>query len=254
MPIVFLSVDLIMGKEYNISVNEDKSYIKENIEEIRSRIESAAKRAGRKPSDITLLAVSKTFDAEFVREAYNCGLRNFGENYIQEALDKISKLEDISPCWHFTGHLQKNKVRAAIKHFSVIQSVDSPSLLRRIDQIAVSEGKRIQVLLHVDFNYQESKHGMDPQMVFTALEEAAQLKNTKIMGLMLLPPYYKNPEMNRDNFKKLKLLSEEITNLNCPSWENRFLSMGMSNDFEIAIEEGSNMVRIGTAIFGARRR
>lgn len=234
-------------------MNDMLLHIKENIEKIRERIKISAEKSGRNAESIMLVAVSKTFPVEYIEEAYRSGIREFGENYIQEATEKIDSL-DISAHWHFMGHLQANKVRNAVKHFPVIQSIDSGKLLKRINRIAGEEGKTIEVLIEVNLVGEESKFGVDPAEVYPILESAQSYQNVKICGLMLLPPFYDNPEKNRTNFRKLKEMADEINKKDYSNWENKYLSMGMTDDFEIAIEEGSNMVRIGRAIFGPRRR
>ena len=229
------------------------SKIKGNIEKIKERIETSAKRAGRNADDITLVAVSKTFPVEYVEEAYNAGIRDFGENYIQEAVEKIDST-DIPVRWHFMGHLQSNKARIAVRYFPIIHSVDSKKLLKRINRIAKEVGKVPEVMIEVNLVGEESKFGVDPDEVYQILAEAENCENVKVCGLMLLPPFYDDPEKNRINFRKLKEIADGIDKMNYSNWENRYLSMGMTDDFEIAIEEGSNMIRVGRAIFGPRRR
>lgn len=243
---------IVFYREYNIS--GERELIRENLEEIKLRIRDSALKSGRNPDEIITMAVSKTFPATAVMDAYNCGIRHFGENYMQEAIEKIESLPGISPCWHFIGHLQKNKVRQAVKYFSVIQSVDSLSLLKRIDLIAGEEEKRLRVLLQVNLVGEESKSGFDPADVKPAIESARTMKNIIISGFMLIPPFYDDPEKNRGNFRELKRMFDEVEKEGYCNWEGKYLSMGMTDDFEIAVEEGSNMLRIGRAIFGDRRR
>ena len=232
---------------------DELTYIAENIRELRERITLAAEKSGRREEDIVFVAVSKTFPPEALKVAYSAGMRDFGESYMQEALDKQNVLNpDIR--WHFIGHLQKNKVRQAVKNFSLIQSVDSISLMERINRIAGEEGKVQEILLQTDLVGEETKFGIDPADVFTALEKASKLKNILIKGLMIIPPFYDNPEENRKNFRRLKEMSIEIDKKGFSNWEGKYLSMGMTDDFETAIEEGSNMIRIGRAVFGPRRR
>lgn len=228
-------------------------HIRLNLEEVRGRIESAAKRAGKAAEDVTLVAVSKTFGEDAVREAFSLGVTHFGESYVQEAVDKIGNLE-IDPEWRFIGHLQSNKVRSVVKAFNCIDSVDSEKLLKRIDFISGEEGKIMNLLLQVNVAGEERKFGIDPDEVGRLLEGAADLSNVKIRGFMLIPPFYDNPEMNRKNFADLRELWEKFKGIKITNWEPTYLSMGMTDDFEIAIEEGSNMVRTGRAIFGPRRR
>lgn len=229
------------------------SFIKENIADVKSRVEAAAVKAGRKFSDICIVAVSKTFGNELIKEAFNAGMTEFGENYIQEGITKVATL-NINPRWHFIGHLQKNKVRLAVKHFSMIQSVDSESLLERINRISEEENKRTDVLIQVNLENEESKSGLNPLDIIRTIEKASDFKWVRICGLMQIPPFYDNPEENRNNFRQLRRMFDDISTKGFPNWKGLYLSMGMTDDFEIAIEEGSNMVRIGRAIFGYRRR
>ncbi|MCE1248854.1 MAG: YggS family pyridoxal phosphate-dependent enzyme [Firmicutes bacterium] len=229
------------------------SFIRENIADVKSRVEAAALRSGRAASDICIVAVSKTFGNDLIEEAYAAGMTEFGENYIQEGITKVTSLK-IEPRWHFIGHLQKNKVRLAVKHFSMIQSVDSESLLERINKISEEEQKRTDVLIQVNLEGEESKSGFDQQDIIRTIEKANENKWVRICGLMQIPPFYDDPEENRKNFRQLRRMFDDINKIGFPNWNGLFLSMGMTDDFEIAIEEGSNMVRIGRAIFGYRRR
>lgn len=231
----------------------DSETLKRNIEDVRKRIAAAAQKAGRKPDEIKLVAVSKTFDPELIRHAFNMGIKDFGENYVQEALEKVEGLPGEIE-WHFLGHLQKNKVRKVIMKFDMIQSVDSISLLQRIDRICREEGRHIDVLLQVNTAGEQNKYGMDPLHVPRVLEAAQSLENVEVTGLMLIPPFYDNPERNRSNFAALRELSLKLDDMDFKNWESRYLSMGMTDDFETAVSEGSNMVRIGRAVFGPRRR
>ncbi|MFP4497805.1 MAG: YggS family pyridoxal phosphate-dependent enzyme [Vulcanimicrobiota bacterium] len=229
--------------------------IRENISEVIKKIDLAAEKTGRVASDITLVAVSKTFPPGDVKTAGEAGLRHFGESYVQEGLDKIEELENqLDATWHFIGHLQKNKVRKVVQNFQVIQSVDSIDLMKRIERISREELKHLDVLLQVNLVGEESKSGMKPEEIEPVLDVCADFTHTHIKGLMLIPPFYQDPEKNRRNFSRLKQIFIEIDEKNYPNWESRYLSMGMTDDFEIAIEEGSNMVRVGRGIFGPRRR
>ncbi len=226
--------------------------ISERIKEVLERIKKAALGVGKTPKDITLVAVSKKFSPEMIMEAYSCGIRDFGENYIQEALDKIPHLpEDIT--WHFIGHLQKNKVRKAVRNFALIQSVDSVDLLKRIDRISAEENKTSHILLQVNIAGEVQKGGASEDELKEILQFSEKCLHVIIEGLMLLPPFYEDPERNRPNFRKLKNIFDWIENQGFSRWRGKYLSMGMTDDFEIAIEEGANMVRIGRAIFGPRR-
>jgi pyridoxal phosphate enzyme (YggS family) len=205
------------------------------------------------PAGITLVAVSKTFPVEAAREAVMAGVADLGESYVQEAVDKIDSM-DLPARWHFIGHLQSNKVRPVVKRFSLIQSVDSLELLQRIDRIAAEEGKVMDVLLQVNVAGEEGKFGMPPPEAHRVLSEASALNNVRVKGLMLIPPFYNDPEMNRENFAALGRLSVELDSRGYGNWESRYLSMGMTDDFETAILQGANMIRVGQAVFGFRRR
>jgi pyridoxal phosphate enzyme (YggS family) len=229
------------------------SYIEQNLTEIRQRIADSAKKTNKNPNEITLIAVSKTFEQDAIRAAYDYGVKDFGESYVQEAILKVDSL-NIGATWHFIGHLQKNKVRPVVTRFNIIQSVDSVDLLNRLDRIAGEENKNIEALIQVNIAEENRKSGIKSSNVVSLLREAEICQHVKIKGLMLIPPFFENPEDNRRNFSNLRELSEELNSMNFLNWENRFLSMGMTDDFEIAIEEGSNMIRIGRAIFGPRGR
>jgi pyridoxal phosphate enzyme (YggS family) len=228
--------------------------IADNLDAVRRRLRAAAERAGRLPSDIQLIAVSKTFGPERVRAAAAAGQLDFGENRVQEGLDKIERLKAGAPAlrWHLIGHLQSNKARRAAAAFDWIQSVDSPELLRRIDAGAVEAGTKPQVLIQVDLAHEETKFGADerelPDLVKTALDARA----VSLRGLMIVPPLADDPEEARPWFRRLRELRDELVTGGIPADRLRELSMGMSHDFEIAIEEGATMIRVGTAIFGRR--
>ena len=224
-----------------------------NVKDVKRRINDAAGRAGVSPESITLVVASKAHGRDMIEEAFQAGITDFGENYLQEALDKREGME-ITPRWHFIGHLQKNKVRLALENFSLIQSLDSLALLKRIDRIAKEGNIEIDILLQVNLVGEETKYGFSPREIEPALKEADGFKNARIKGLMIIPPFYDEPEKNRENFRRLKEISESLDKKGFSNWESKYLSMGMTDDFEIAIEEGSNMVRVGRAIFGPRRR
>lgn len=236
-----------------VKMDIDSGYLAENLLEIRERVAAAAKKSGRNPEDITIVAVSKTFSEDLLLEAHSLGIRDFGESYVQEAVKKIDDLK-IDANWHFIGHMQKNKAKPVVQRFKMIQSVDSDSLLARIDRIASEEKRITDVLLQINVAGEQIKSGMDPEDAKPLIEGAGKYENVRIRGLMLIPPFYEDPEENRENFAALRKLSENLSRSGFPWWEASFLSMGMSDDYEIAIEEGSNMVRIGRALFGPRRR
>ena len=226
--------------------------IAHNISVIRERIGAAASRAGRHPDDITLVAVSKTFGADAVRAAYASGQRDFGENKVQEALQKIVETADISPRWHLIGHLQSNKVRKAAGSFAWIHSIDSLDLLHRLEAASQEAGVAPDVLVQVDLAGESTKFGAPVQAARQIVDAATASTAVRLAGLMLLPPWNENPEATRPWFRRLRTLRDEWVSAGVPGEALRHLSMGMSHDFEAAIEEGSTIVRVGTAIFGKR--
>ncbi len=227
--------------------------VKRNLEDIRRRIELASNRAGRSPEEITLVVVTKGRGREEIKEAINCGISDIGENRIQEALLKYEgrrmRGEGRGTRWHMIGHLQTNKVKEAVRIFDLIQSVDSLRLAEAISNEAGKIHKQQDILLEVKTSPEESKFGLKPEDASVVFQKIAQLPHLKIKGLMTIAPFTDNPETSRPYFKMLRELSEKIDwRLGTGDWRP-ILSMGMSNDFEIAIEEGSTMVRLGRAIF-----
>jgi pyridoxal phosphate enzyme (YggS family) len=234
--------------------------IADRLAEIRARIGAAARSAGRDPSSVRLVAVSKTFPIESVRQAFEAGQRDFGENRVQEALQKIElalqKIEgsaDQSIRWHLLGHLQTNKARKAAPAFAVIQSVDSVELIQKLDQAAEDTGHAPELLIQVDLAGEASKFGAPPSEVPRLFEAAAACRAARVVGLMTLPPYPETPEDSRPWFRRLRDLRDRWQSSGVPAPMLRELSMGMSGDFEVAIQDGATMVRVGTAIFGSRR-
>lgn len=233
------------------------SSIAANLERVRERIARAAERAGRGLSEITLVAVSKTFPAEAIREAYAAGVRHFGENRVQEWEAKQPLVADLTAIWHLVGHLQTNKARRAARLFHTVDSLDSVKLARKLDaamaELAGSGAQReaaLAVLLEVRLAPEETKHGADPEQVPALAEAIAALPHLELRGLMCIPPLLDDPERVRPYFRRLRELRDDLQQrLGRPLPE---LSMGMSHDFEVAIEEGATQVRLGTAIFGAR--
>jgi len=223
-----------------------------NLTRVRRRVAEAALRSGRRAEDIRLVAVSKTVPLERVREAYAAGQRDFGENRVQEALQKIDAGTDMSIRWHLIGHLQSNKARKAAAQVDYIHAIDSVDLLRRVDQAAVEAGRTVQVLVQVDLALEPTKHGTPVEVVPEVLKAAAGLQGARLCGLMLLPPLAENPEEARPWFRSLRQLRDRWVEAGTPPESLRELSMGMSHDFEVAIEEGATIVRVGSAIFGAR--
>jgi pyridoxal phosphate enzyme (YggS family) len=226
--------------------------IAENLAAVRSRVATAAGRAGRDPSSVTLVAVSKTFDASAVRAAWAAGQRDFGENRVQEAEEKMIATADLPGVrWHLIGHLQSNKAKKAAE-FSVIHSIDSVELLRRVDAAAVAKGTTPDVLIQCDLAGEATKFGA-PEVEIEAMARAAlEARGLRLIGLMLLPPWNEDQEQTRPWFRRLRALRDRLVSAGMPAGSLAHLSMGMSHDFEAAIEEGATMVRVGTAIFGKR--
>ena len=223
-----------------------------NLNAVRARIDAAARRAGRDPGEITLIAVSKTFGADHVRAAWAAGQQDFGENKVQEALQKISSTSDIPVRWHLIGHLQSNKARKAAAPFACIHSIDSVDLLQRIDTAAAEAGATPDVLVQVDLAGEEGKFGAHAAEARRIADAALACQAVRLSGLMLLPPWSEDPEAARPWFVRLRELRDEWIAGGVPRDALRHLSMGMSHDFEAAVEEGATMVRVGTAIFGKR--
>jgi PLP dependent protein len=231
--------------------------IAENVASIHQRIQAAAQRAGRDPAEVTLMGVSKTFPAEAIREAYAAGIRVFGENRVQEFAGKAEWLRDLPEArWHMIGHLQSNKAGKAAELFHGVDSVDSLKLAERLNETAASAGKKLAVLLEINVGGESAKTGiaMDSAELEDLLSSATRLADLQILGLMSIPPYTEDPEGARPYFQKLRALRDQIESRHVPAIQMRVLSMGMSHDFEVAIEEGSTCVRVGTAIFGKRTK
>lgn len=225
--------------------------IRENMEAVNKRIEKACLTAGRNREAVTLIAVSKTKPVELLRKAYDAGARDFGENKVQELQDKILQLPgDIR--WHMIGHLQRNKVKYIVDKVYMIHSVDSLRLAEEISREAVKKEVTVKILLEVNVAEEESKFGTTTEEAASLAEQVAVLPGIQIMGLMTIAPYTENPEENRKYFKKLKQLSVDIEEKNIDNVSMNVLSMGMTGDFEAAVEEGATYVRVGTGIFGER--
>jgi PLP dependent protein len=230
--------------------------IAENIAYIRQRIKAAAQRAGRDPSTVTLMAVSKTFPPEAVREAYIAGIRVFGENRVQEFTGKVDALRDLPGIhWHLIGHLQSNKAGKAAELFSAIDSVDSVKLAEKLNAAAEAAGKTLPALIEINVGCEEAKSGLalGSEELEHILTAAPQWKHLAIRGLMTLPPYTDDPEGARPHFRQLREIRDRVAARALPAVSMDVLSMGMSHDFEVAIEEGSTCVRVGTGIFGERQ-
>jgi PLP dependent protein len=228
--------------------------LKNNIENVRQKIATAAQKSGRNPQDIKLIAVTKTVPAEIVEQAIVAGVADIGENRVQEAMPKIELLKQKYPqiTWHMIGHLQRNKVRQSLELFDIIQSVDSQRLAQELDKKAQELNKVIPVLIEVNISGEASKNGVPADRTIDLIESFAGLKHIRVEGLMTIPPWSEDPEQARPYFKHLKNLFEQIKILKIPQVELKYLSMGMSDDFVVAIEEGANLVRVGRAIFGKR--
>lgn len=227
--------------------------IADNLARVRSRIDAAARRAGRNPAEITLVAVSKTFDADHVRAAWDAGQRDFGENKVQEAERKIAGTTALTGArWHLIGHLQSNKARKAAAPFAMIHSVDSLDLLKRLDAAASEAEATPEILLQADLAEEATKHGAAEEEIAALARAALETRSVKLAGLMLLPPWNENQEVTRPWFVRLRRLRDRLTADGIPAESLKHLSMGMSHDFEAAVEEGATLVRVGTAIFGRR--
>ena len=225
--------------------------LKENLESVEEKIQEACKKSGRNREDVTLIAVSKTKPVETLQEAYDLGVRVFGENKVQELTEKYDSLpKDIH--WHMIGHLQRNKVKYIIDKVDLIHSVDSIRLAETIDKEAQKHDLIANILVEVNVAKEESKFGLMPEEVDGFIDEIAKLKHIQVKGLMTIAPFVENPEENREVFADLRKLSVDIAKKNVDNVNVSILSMGMTNDYEVAVEEGATMVRVGTGIFGAR--
>lgn len=225
--------------------------LRQNLEEVEHKVQTACDRAGRKRSEVTLIAVSKTKPVEMLQEIYDCGQLDFGENKVQELVDKYEVLpSDIH--WHLIGHLQRNKVKHVVDKACLIHSVDSVRLAKTISDEAVKKQCQVSILIEVNVAEEESKFGVSVEETLPLIEEISSYPNIHIEGLMTIAPFVECPEDNRAVFRKLRQLSVDITAKNINNVNVHILSMGMTNDYEVAIEEGATMVRVGTGIFGAR--
>lgn len=229
------------------------SDIASNLFKVQETIRKAALKAGRKPKDIKLVAVTKTVDSSKIKEAIKAGVTIVGENYVQEAKEKIAQIDhDIQ--WHMIGHLQTNKAKHAVKLFDMIQSVDSLRLAEELNKQAKRLGTVVKILIQVNVSGEESKFGVSPQGVHSLISQISnKMENLSIQGLMTMPPYFHDPERTRPYFRALRELRDRIVSSEIRNVTLGELSMGMSNDYEMAIEEGATIVRIGTAIFGERK-
>ena len=225
--------------------------ISANISLIRQRIEAACARSGRDPQSVRLMAVSKTVAPERIREALEAGITLLGENYVQEAREKIPAIGHAAE-WHMIGHLQTNKVKYVVNLFDWIHSVDRLELARELDKRAGQNNRRLNILIEVNVSGEESKNGMEPDAALELVRQVSLLPNISVRGLMTMPPYSDNPENSRPYFQALRKLRDEISAAAIPNIRMDELSMGMTDDFEVAIEEGTTIIRVGRAIFGKR--
>jgi len=228
------------------------SSIKGNLEKINEIIADTALSCGRKPEDVLLIAVTKKKNTATVMEAIQSGARHFGENYIQEAVSKIDTIGKENACWHFIGHLQSNKAAIAVKYFEYIHTVDSFKLAKEINRQAKAIHKIQKILIQVNISNEKTKSGAEAEKTVELIKQINTFENISLQGLMCMPPYFEQPEQARGFFKALLLIRNDIMAHQFSNVSVNHLSMGMSNDFKIAIEEGSTMVRIGTSIFGER--
>lgn len=230
----------------------DPSVIASNLADVRGRLQQAARTAGRDLASIRLVAVSKTFPPEAVRAAFAAGQMDFGENRVQEALQKIRETAELHTRWHLVGHLQSNKARKVVGPFAYVHSIDSVDLLRLVDRAAADAQAAPKLLIQVDLAGELTKHGAPETAIPALIEAAAELQAAELVGLMILPPFAEDPEEARPWFRRLRELRDGLVAAGAPPERLRELSMGMSHDFHVAIEEGATMVRVGTAIFGTR--
>ena len=225
--------------------------LKENLKEVENNIDAACKRAGRSKEEVTLIAVSKTKPVEMLEEVYQEGIQHFGENKVQELCEKMEQMpSDIH--WHMIGHLQRNKVKYIVGKVALIHSVDTYRLAEEINIQAKKKNIIVPILVEVNIAGEESKFGISAEDAILLVEDISKLENIRIKGLMTIAPYVEDPEENRLYFRKIKQLSVDITNKNIHNVSMEILSMGMTGDYQVAIEEGATMVRVGTGIFGER--
>lgn len=226
--------------------------IRENLAAIREKIKNAAADCGRNSADITLVGVSKKQSVEKIQEAMDAGLFDLGENYIQEAVDKIDAIGRQAAGWHFIGHLQSNKARFAVQYFDLIHTVDKVKLAREIDKQAKKIGKCQKILLQINIGKEETKSGAGAHESVALAGEVSKFEHLELQGLMCMPPYFDDPEDARPYFRHLAKIRQQMLAAGVDKGAMRHLSMGMSHDFAVAIQEGATLVRVGTAIFGSR--
>jgi len=223
------------------------------LADVRARVNAAVQRSGREPDAVRLIAISKTHPATVIKQLCQLGATDFGENRVQEAEGKVAEIGREKVRWHLVGHLQANKARRAINLFDVIHSLDTLDLAQRLDRLCAEEGRQsLPVLIQVDLGHEETKSGIDESELTHMVESLGPLTRVKLIGLMTLPPFFDDPEQSRPFFRRLRELRDELNQRGVFGERIGELSMGMTHDFEVAIEEGATMVRIGTAIFGER--
>lgn len=250
MPVLFGMISLSIRNDGR-KFERKKNMIRENLNAVEQAVEASCQKAGRERGEVTLIAVSKTKPLSDLREAYEAGARDFGENKVQELMEKIPELpSDIR--WHMIGHLQRNKVKYIVGKVSMIHSVDSLRLAEEISAEAVRKNTEVDILIEVNVAEEESKYGVSLSEAAELAEQIAGLPSIHIKGLMTIAPFTKNPEENRIFFRKLKQLSVDIERKNIDNVSMTVLSMGMTGDYNVAIEEGATCVRVGTGIFGER--
>lgn len=228
------------------------SIIAENLAFIRERIREACERVGRSPDEVRLVGVTKTVPVDRIREGVEAGIAILGENYVQEALKKAEALADLRVSWHFIGHLQSNKAKHVLECCDVIETLDRESLARTLGLLAEKRGREIPVLIQVNAGDEESKSGVAPEGLLPLFKAVSAVDGLDVRGLMTLPPYYEDPERVRPFFRKLRELLAHVKDAAAHPERVVELSMGMSHDYEAAVEEGATLVRIGTALFGER--
>jgi len=234
-------------------VDPAETALAERLARVRAKIAAAVERSGRRSDEVTLIAISKTHPSSVVSRLVELGATDLGENRVQEAEGKITEVGRDKARWHLVGHLQANKARRAVNLFDVIHSLDSIDLAQRLDRLCVEEGRdKLPVLIQVDLGREETKSGIDETELEQLVESLGSLERLHLIGLMTLPPFFENPEDSRPFFCKLRELRDQLAAQGAFGAGKGELSMGMTNDFEVAIEEGATMVRIGTAIFGER--
>ena len=236
------------------NVNPAQELLAVRLADIRARLAAAAQRSGRQPDEVRLIAISKTHPASVITQACQLGATDFGENRVKEAEQKIAVIGREKVRWHLVGHLQANKARRAVNLFDVIHSLDSVELAQRLERLCAEEGRAsLPVLIQVDLGHEETKSGVDESELTHMVEALGPLTHLKLVGLMTLPPFFDDPEQSRPFFRRLRELRGELKQRGAFAGQTGELSMGMTHDFEVAIEEGATMVRIGTAIFGERQ-